>query len=137
MIRHFLFGAGITLALAVTSPMIAADAEISAADAAKHVGETAVVTGTVDDVGQASGGNIFLNFGGRRQEAVFTAFIPAGHADEFKDFKSYKDKTVSVSGKIEEHKSKPEIVVTSASQITVKDSAASSSASPAASASPK
>ena len=36
-----------------------------AVEAAKHVGETATVTGRVDGVQQSSKGNIFLNIGGK------------------------------------------------------------------------
>jgi DNA/RNA endonuclease YhcR with UshA esterase domain len=107
----------------------------SAQDAAKHIGETATVTDKVDDAYQAKGGNIFLNLGGRHPNEAFTVFIAATNADAFKDFKSYEGKTISVTGKIEDHKGKPEISVKSSSDITVKDnSAAATAASPAATA---
>lgn len=109
----------------------------SAEEAAKHIGETATVTDKVDDVYQAKGGNIFLNLGGHHPDEAFTVFIAATNADAFKDFKSYEGKTISVTGKIQEHKDKPEISVKSPSDITVKDdSAAATAASPAATATP-
>jgi DNA/RNA endonuclease YhcR with UshA esterase domain len=109
--------------------------EYSALEAAKHIGETATVTDKVEDVYQAKGGNIFLNLGGKHPNELFTVFVPASAASEFKDVKAYDGKTISVTGRIEDHKGKPEIAVKSPSDITTKDDAAGG-ASPGASASP-
>jgi hypothetical protein len=49
-------------------------------EAAKHVGETATITGTVDGVHQSGKGNIFLNMGGKYPNQAFTAFIPSASA---------------------------------------------------------
>lgn len=107
-------------------------------EAAKHIGETATVTGKIEDFHQASGGSIFLNMGGRHPKETFTIFIPAGEAAAFKDAKDYEGKTVAVTGKIKDHEGKPEMIVKNASDIVVKEegsSAAAPSSSPAASAS--
>jgi DNA/RNA endonuclease YhcR with UshA esterase domain len=111
-------------------------AEYSGAEAAKHMGETATVTDKVEDVYQAKGGNIFLNLGGRHPNETFTVFIPAASAAEFKDVKIYQGKTITVTGKIQDHKGKPEISVKSPSDITSKTDDLSSSASPSPAASP-
>src|SRR4051812_25142150 len=91
-----------------------------AVEAAKHVGETAAVTDRVDGVHQSGKGNIFLNMGGKYPNQAFTAFIPSGSAAQFANAQQYEGKTVSVSGKIQLYKGKPEIIVNSPSQITAK-----------------
>jgi DNA/RNA endonuclease YhcR with UshA esterase domain len=90
----------------------------SPSEATKHVGETAMVTGTVDSFHQSGKGNIFLNMGGKYPNQSFTAFIPSGSAGQFSNAQQYEGKTVSVSGKIQLYKGKPEIIVTSPSQIS-------------------
>src|SRR4051812_19993195 len=117
-------------------------AEYTGSEAAKHVGETGTVTDKVETAYQAKGGNIFLNMGGKHPNETFTVFVPASAATEFKDVKMYDGKTISVTGKIEDHKGKPQISVKSPSDITIKSdasgasSSASTGASPVASASP-
>jgi hypothetical protein len=89
-------------------------------EAAKHVGETATVTGRVDGFHQSGKGNIFLNMGGAYPNQAFTAFIPAGNASQFPNAQQYDGKTVAVSGKIQLYKGKPEIIVNSPSQVVAK-----------------
>jgi hypothetical protein len=112
-----------TLVLFVTSSAPAqtgASATYTAIEAAKHVGENAVVTDRVDGVHRSKNGNIFLNMGGKYPNQAFTAFIPAKSAGQFSDFQKYDRKTVAVSGKITLYRGKPEIVVTASSQVTAK-----------------
>ena len=137
MIRRTHIGLALAcLALGSTGSAQTADTpEYTATEAAKHVGETATVTGKIEDAYQAKGGNIFLNMGGRHPNETFTIFVPASAASEFKDVKAYDGKTVSVTGKIEEHKDKPQIAIRSSSDITAKGDD-QPAASPAASASP-
>ncbi len=90
----------------------------TAIDAAKHIGENATITDMVDGIHQSKNGNIFLNMGGKYPNQAFTAFIPAKNAGHFANFRDYDGKTISVSGKITLYNQKPEIVVTSPSQIT-------------------
>lgn len=90
----------------------------SAVEAAKHVGETATVTGRVDSFHQSGKSNIFLNMGGAYPKQAFTAFIPAGSASKFSNAQQYDGKTVAVTGKIQLYKGKPEIIVNSPSQIS-------------------
>jgi DNA/RNA endonuclease YhcR with UshA esterase domain len=107
-------GAIAALAIAQTAPTYTPE------EAAKHVGETATVTGRVDGFHQSGKGNIFLNMGGAYPNQAFTAFIPSGSAAQFTNAQQYDGKTVSVSGKIQLYKGKPEIIVTSPGQISVK-----------------
>jgi DNA/RNA endonuclease YhcR with UshA esterase domain len=109
----------LTLFAVMCAALISAQtSNYTAADAAKHVGETATVTDRVDGVHQSGKGNIFLNMGGKYPNQAFTAFIPSGSAGQFSNPQQYEGKTVSVSGKITLYRGKPEIVVTSSSQIS-------------------
>src|SRR2546422_7631459 len=92
----------------------------TAAEAARHVGETATVTDRVDGVHQSGKGNIFLNMGGKYPNQAFTAFIPSSSAAQFSQPQQYEGRTVAVSGKITLYRGKPEIIVNSPSQISVK-----------------
>ena len=97
--------------------------EYSAVEAAKHVGETAKVTGTVKRVSQTQGGSIFLDLGAKYPNNPLTVFIPQSAADQFPNFRRYEGITISVTGLIKEYNNKAEIVVTDLSQITRKPSA--------------
>lgn len=92
----------------------------TATEAAKHIGETAIVMDRVEGVHRSGKGNAFLNMGGTYPRQAFTAFIPAASATQFPDLNQYQSKSVSVSGKIVLYKGKPEIIVTSPSQIVIK-----------------
>lgn len=119
----------VTVVSAETAP------EYTAAEAGKHIGETASVTGTADRVSKASGGNVFINMGKKDAADSFTIFIAAKNAEAVGDVAQYEGKTITVSGKIASHKDKPEIVVTAASQITLKEGGdATASPSPSAAA---
>jgi tetratricopeptide (TPR) repeat protein len=86
-------------------------------ETAKHVGEMATVTGKIDGVHQSGKGNIFLNMGGKYPHQAFTAWVPSASAAQFPNPQQYEGQTVSVSGKITLYRGKPEIIVTSPSQI--------------------
>src|SRR6516225_5334305 len=104
----------------VAALAIAQTPTYTATEAAKHVGEIATVTDKVDGVHQSGKGNIFLNMGGKYPNQAFTAFIPAASAAQFKDLQYYEGQTVVVSGKITLYRGKPEIIVTSPSQLVAK-----------------
>src|SRR2546430_16802914 len=100
--------------------IVAQSSTYSPDEAAKHVGETATITGTVDGVHQSGKGNIFLNMGGKYPNQAFTAFIPSSGSAQFSNPQQYEGQTMSVSGKISLYKGKPEIIVNSPSQISAK-----------------
>ena len=102
------------------SAIAQAPATYTAAEAAKHVGETATVTDRVDGVHQSGKGNIFLNMGGKYPNQAFTAWIPSASAAQFSNPQQYEGKTVAVSGKITLYHGKPEIIVTNVSQVIAK-----------------
>jgi len=91
----------------------------TALEAQEHVGETATITGRVDGVHRSGKGNILLNMGGTYPNQAFTAFIPGKSARQFSDYQKYDGKTVAVSGKITLYRGKPQIVVTSQSQVSM------------------
>jgi DNA/RNA endonuclease YhcR with UshA esterase domain len=107
-------------ALMCAALVIAQTSNYKAPEAAKHIGETATITGTVDGVHQSGKGNIFLNMGGKYPNQAFTAFVPSSNAAQFSNPQQYEGRTVSVSGKITLYKGKPEIIVNSPSQISVR-----------------
>jgi len=93
-------------------------------EAAKHVGESGIVTGTVSQVYVSKSGNVFLNFDGSYPNQVFSATIFKDHVSQFpggaKDLQAMEGKEVTITGKIKEYKGKPEIIVSEPSQIQVK-----------------
>ena len=109
------------LAAAIVASVLAqTPSTYSATEAAKHVGETATITDKVDGVHRSGKGNIFLNMGGKYPNQAFTAFIPSGSSGQFSNAQQYEGKTVAVTGKIQLYKGKPEIIVNSPSQVSVK-----------------
>jgi DNA/RNA endonuclease YhcR with UshA esterase domain len=93
---------------------------VTAAEAAKHIGENAIVTDKVDGVHRSGKGNLFLDMGGKYPNQAFTAYIPESSASKFPDAEKYEGRTVAVSGKITLYHGKPEIIVTSSSQVISK-----------------
>src|SRR5947207_13865291 len=92
----------------------------SASEAAKHVGETVTVADKVANVFESKAGNVFLNFGARYPNQVFTAFIPKDSTDQFPNAKELDGRTVSITGKIVLYKGKPEIVLDDPSMLKSK-----------------
>jgi DNA/RNA endonuclease YhcR with UshA esterase domain len=115
-------GAVVLLGFAFVGTTLAEDVpDYSPTEAGKHAGEKATVTGKVEDAHRAQGGSIFLNMGGKHPNNEFTAFIPAKYAEKFGDVEKYDGAVVSISGEIKMHEGKPEIVLTEASQIVLKE----------------
>src|SRR5438309_11630258 len=109
----------LTLFAVISAASITAQApSYTAAEAAKHVGETAIVKDRVDGFHQSGKGNIFLNMGGKYPNQAFTAFIPAASAAQLSQAQQYEGRIVAVSGKISLYKGKPEIIVNSPPQIS-------------------
>jgi DNA/RNA endonuclease YhcR with UshA esterase domain len=92
--------------------------EYTPAEAPRHIGETASVTGAVKQVYQTQGGSIFLDLGAIHPHNPFTVFIPRSAAEKFSNFKDFDGMVITVSGQIQEYNNKAEIVVTDPSQIT-------------------
>jgi hypothetical protein len=89
-------------------------------EAKNHVGENASVRGLVEQVSVSKKGHAFLNFGGHYPNQIFTGFVPAQNVagvggEEF--LRSLADNPVTITGKIELYKGRPEIVISSPAQI--------------------
>jgi micrococcal nuclease len=109
----------LTMALLSAAPLLEVDT-IPAAQAKDHIGETGTVCGRVADARyQETGSHVtFLNFDKAYPNHTFTAFIPAQNRGKFDaPEKKLKDKDVCVTGKIEEYRGKPEIIVTEPAQL--------------------
>jgi DNA/RNA endonuclease YhcR with UshA esterase domain len=102
--------------------------DYTAAEAGKHVGETATVTDIVTRVNKAAGGNTFMSLGSGGRDSQFTIFIATSDAATVGDVEQYQGKTVTVSGTITAFREKPQIQVKSADQIKVKEDKSSDDA---------
>ena len=76
--------------------------------------------GLVEQVSISKKGHAFLNFSDHYPNHIFTGFVPAQNVasvggEEF--LRSLADNVVTISGKIELYKGKPEVVISSPSQI--------------------
>lgn len=94
-----------------------AQEKYTASESIKHIGETAIVTGTVAQVSTPSNGIIYLNIDANYPNNEFTAVIFKKYAELFPDAKKLEGKKVEISGKIEEYKGKPQIVIKKVEQI--------------------
>jgi len=93
-------------------------AVVSADSAAKHVGETATVEGTVANVKHAPRFHaIFVDFGSAYPNQTFTAYIDEKDASKFPNVDKLMSHKAKVTGKIVLYKGKPQIVVEEASQL--------------------
>jgi hypothetical protein len=104
--------AAMTNTIAVT----AAPAAITPGEARQHMGERVTVRGKVADVHVTQKGDVFLNFGGKYPQAVFTA-VCFGGAIPATQLTPLNGKTISVTGRIREYSGQVEIVLKSEDQI--------------------
>ena len=105
--------------IALCSSSLAATDEktIDAKDAANHVGETVVVTGTVVEVHQFKGGSIALDFDSKYPNDDFDVYIPKNLVDTTGNMHEYEGKEMVVEGTIILYKGKPEIKLEDAGQL--------------------
>ncbi len=89
---------------------------VSAAQAAAHIGKQVTVTGVVAQV-SIRPSRVFLNFDKAYPNNEFTAVIRANLTNEFDDLPGLKGKPVAVKGKLVEYNGKPEMELTSKSQL--------------------
>lgn len=100
----------------------AAFGAVDVADAGAHVGETVTVRGEVAQVSKIGSGMVFLNFGAPHPESIFTVVVRPGF-EGIEDWSIFEGKEVEVTGKVEIHKDKPQIVLRDASEIRITGSA--------------
>jgi DNA/RNA endonuclease YhcR with UshA esterase domain len=89
---------------------------IGAAQAAAHIGKQVTVTGIVAQVSFRPS-LIFLNFSKPYPDSPFTAIIRNSHTNEFDQLSALKGKPVSVQGQVKDYNGKPEMELTSKSQL--------------------
>jgi DNA/RNA endonuclease YhcR with UshA esterase domain len=97
-------------------------APLTAAEAKAHIGEQATVCGLVKTARWASSSNrkpTFLNLDEAYPKQAFTVVIFEENRGKFTPAPEdqFKDKRICVSGKIEDFRGTPEIVVTAPAQI--------------------
>jgi hypothetical protein len=134
IIDHALIAAGVRLAkvlnetLAGYRPTAPASASLGPGvytdrEALAHVGETAVVVGTVAAVFRSPGGNVYLNFGADYPRQTFTAVALAPLPGWTAGLDSLMGKRVRVRGEIVKYRGRVEIELKESGQIGVERSA--------------
>jgi len=101
-----------SLATSPLGPQVYTDRE-----AAAHVGETAMVVGTVVSVHRSKAGNIYLNFGADYPHQTFSGAILNPRDPAFTQLDTLAGKRVGVRGMIKNYKGQPEILIESMDQI--------------------
>ena len=115
--RVLVFALGLALAAASAH----AETIIAAADAAKHVGETVTVEGSVSAVHTDSrSGVTFIDVGGHFPDQAFTGVIFKGDASKFPNVESLTGKVVDMTGPVHAFKGKPETILNDPAQIKTK-----------------
>jgi len=99
-------------------------AQLTTAEAKAHVGQQATVCGTVKSARWATNSNrkpTFLNLDEAYPKQLFTVVIFEENRGKFTPppEDQFKDKRICVTGRIEEFRGAPEIVVTAPAQITM------------------
>lgn len=119
MVRLFMKALGLLFFLSYTA--VAADT-LSTSDAAKHIGESETVCGTVVDVHTASsskGSPTFINLDKSYPNQVFTILVWGSDLSKFNPAPAvWNGKATCVTGKIELYRGKPEIVAHDSGQIS-------------------
>jgi hypothetical protein len=88
-------------------------------EAAAHVGEEAMVVGTVVSVHRTASGNTYLNFGADYPHQTFSGAILNPTDPALRDLDRLRGKRVGVKGVIKLYKGQAEIVITGMGQIVV------------------
>ena len=89
--------------------------EISSKDAKNFIGETKTVKGVVASVFVSNSGTILINFDEVHPNSTFVAVIKKDSGITYENI--VKGSILTVSGKIEDYKGKPEIRINEQSQI--------------------
>lgn len=98
-----------------------APAAISAEDAAAHDGDEATVEGIVRNIHTAhSGSATFIDLDGVYPDNPFTAVIFEDDMRKVGDVSGLQGRTVDVTGQIRMYRDRPEIIVSSRSQIVAR-----------------
>ncbi|MBZ0201715.1 MAG: nucleotide-binding protein [Ignavibacteria bacterium] len=88
---------------------------VSSKDAKSFIGETKIVKGLVAGVFVSNKGTVLINFDEDHPNSTFVGVIKVASSIDYANIK--KGVTLAISGKIEDYKGKPEIIITDQSQI--------------------
>ncbi|WP_283177619.1 nucleotide-binding protein [Gemmobacter sp. 24YEA27] len=111
----------LAVCLALATPAAVSAQDVRPAEAAAYIGQSVTVTGTVSQVHyDKKSGNTFINMGGRYPNHTFYGIIFAKSSGAFSGVGSLQGATVSITGTVKDYRGKPQIVVTSPSQIVVR-----------------
>lgn len=113
----FTLSAGILLILGVSIVHAFAGLVITPYDAGKHIGEYVTVQGQISQVHISRKGNVFINMGGRYPHNAFTAVVFSRSQFSFQNAASWYGRQVRIKGYVKIYHGKPEIVLSSSSQI--------------------
>ena len=115
-----LLSVSILLSLATSRISAAQDRVVPDSAAARFVGQTVTVEGTVASVGSSRrSATTFLNLGAAYPNQTFTAVIFRSAASRFPNPQQWEGKRVRVTGKVRLYREKPEIVLEEPSQIVL------------------
>ena len=88
---------------------------ITSKDAKNFIGETKIVKGPVAGVFVSNKGTVLINFDEDHPNSTFVGVIRVSSNLDYSNIK--KGVILTISGKIEDYKGKPEIIITDQSQI--------------------
>ena len=88
---------------------------VSSKEAKNFIGEVKIVKGTVAGIFKSSKGTVLINFDEDHPNATFVAVIKNTTEVSYSEVKV--GSILTISGKIEDYKGKPEIIITEQSQI--------------------
>ena len=119
-----LCGYGFAQETSTNSPAAATNSvlRISAAEAKAHVGSEVILTGKVAEV-NGTERLMRLNLDKAYPNQTITAVIFANKTNLFPEVEKLQHKTVEISGKIEDYRGRPEIILTSTNQLKVVEQA--------------
>jgi hypothetical protein len=107
---------GLALLVMAFSPASAAD--VDAADAARHIGQTVTVTGRAHLTRMLSG-EVYIDLNGRGENAPITGYVSRWNRRNFHNLTALDDKLVEITGQIAVFREQPEIFLRDATQISL------------------
>lgn len=94
---------------------------VSPHEAHQYIGYKTSVEGVVSQVATGPKGTTFINFGGRYPNHVFYAVIFRNFRARFDHLDVLEGRLISITGKIQSYKGKPQIILRSPDQIEIRD----------------
>jgi hypothetical protein len=82
-----------------------------------YVGKEVTIKGVVTEVMVMKSGLAYLNIDGKYPDNKFTALVFKRDAEPFGDLKVWEKKKVEITGKIDDYKGKPQMVLSKPDQI--------------------